>query len=76
MRINASLKIAAEVLGTDRRVVVAREISKVFEEVVSEPLGSLISRFEERSKKDGRLKGEFTLIVGPSLQRKEKKKKK
>lgn len=65
-RIVASLRVAAEVLGADRRIVVAREISKMHEEILCESIASLVDSFAQR----GQVKGEFTGIVGPSVAKK------
>lgn len=75
VRITSCLKVAAEVLGTERRVIVAREISKVFEEIRFETLGALVADYDGRAKKEGRVKGEFTVVIGPSVEGRRRKKK-
>ena len=56
-RILATLKNIQEVLG-DRRVVVARELTKLHEEFIRGFLSKIIKELSERD-----LKGEFTLVV-------------
>ena len=75
VRITSCLKVAAEVLGSERKAIVAREISKVFEEIRFETLGALLADYEGRAKKEGRVKGEFTVVIGPSVEGRRKKKK-
>ncbi len=57
-RIAAALKDMHEVLG-DRKAVVARELTKVHEEVLRGTLGELSAMAESR-----RLKGEIVVVVG------------
>lgn len=47
-----------EYLGTDRRMVIARELTKHFEEEVRGTTASLLAMFQERS-----IRGEFTLVI-------------
>lgn len=56
-RLKASLQDALEVLG-DRQVVVAREITKVFEEVYRGKISEVIKEIEERE-----IRGEVTLVI-------------
>lgn len=57
-RIRQSLLDMAEVFGTDRPACVAREITKMFEEIAWGALGELAERFS------GNVKGEVVLVVG------------
>jgi len=59
-RLLAALKDIAEVLGADRPVAVARELTKKFEEVVRGTAGEVVQRFEQRAPR-----GEITIIIGP-----------
>jgi len=45
----------------DREIVVAREITKLHEEVVRGPIGEIATRFGERE-----VRGEIVIVVGPS----------
>ena len=45
-------------LGTERRLVVARELTKRFEEVMRGTTATLLDTFQERS-----IRGEFTLVI-------------
>jgi 16S rRNA (cytidine1402-2'-O)-methyltransferase len=54
-RIRESLTAAARVLG-DRQVVVARELTKVHEELVRGPIGEVLSQLQEP-------RGEFTVVL-------------
>jgi len=59
-RILASLEDLAEVLSGDRRIVVARELTKLFETVVNDTLGKVL----ERVRNDKNMqKGEFVVLV-------------
>ncbi len=59
-RLSATLHDLAEVLGADRALVVARELTKVHEEFWRGRLGQAVAAWQERAAR-----GEFTLIVGP-----------
>jgi 16S rRNA (cytidine1402-2'-O)-methyltransferase len=56
-RIISTMEICAEVLG-DRRIVLARELTKVYEEVVRTTPREAVERFAKKPPK-----GEFTVIV-------------
>ncbi|MCB1035206.1 MAG: 16S rRNA (cytidine(1402)-2'-O)-methyltransferase [Acidobacteria bacterium] len=58
-RLLASLEDAEEVLG-DRPAAIARELTKVYEEVLRGPLSELRHRLAERPA----LKGEFVVVLG------------
>ncbi len=45
-------------LGTERRLVVARELTKRFEEVTRGTTATLLEAFQTRS-----IRGEFTLVI-------------
>ncbi len=62
-RLAASLKDMAEILG-DRPAAVARELTKLFEEVARDGLAALARRYEA----DGPPKGEIVIVVGPPLE--------
>lgn len=59
-RLVAALKDAVAVLGPDRPLVVARELTKKFEEVVRGSAGEVLARFERQAPR-----GEITLLIGP-----------
>ena len=59
-RLIDSLRDLAAVLG-DRRAAVARELTKLFEEVRRDHLSALIAHYEEA----GPPKGEIVIVVGP-----------
>ena len=60
-RIGASVRVAAEVLGRDRRAVVCRELTKTFEEFRRGTLDELAEYYHE----DRTVKGEIVLLVEP-----------
>lgn len=60
-RLVSLLKALAEVCGEDRRVAVARELTKVHEEFVRGTLAEAAAYYEERPPK-----GEVTLVVAPA----------
>ena len=53
-------------LGGEREIVVARELTKKFEEVARLPLGEARAWLEARAE---RLQGEFALVIAPSAER-------
>lgn len=65
-RIDAALAALAEVFGPEREVLVARELTKVFEQSVRMPLGETAS-WLRADPNHGR--GEFVLVVYPSAER-------
>jgi 16S rRNA (cytidine1402-2'-O)-methyltransferase len=60
-RIAEALQTMAEVLGTDRRAVVAREITKAFEETRRGALGELAAHYRDAATP----RGEIVICVGP-----------
>ena len=67
-RLIKSLEEIRDVLGSDRRVCVAREISKMFEEFVTLPVTEAITHYKNKPAK-----GEIVLIIeGDSTQVKRK----
>ncbi len=63
VRIAASLRALCEVCGADRPAALARELTKLHEEVLRGTLGELAEQAEARS-----LKGEVVLVIGPVSQ--------
>ncbi len=59
-RAAVSLADAAAVFGEERRAAVARELTKLHEEVMRGPLAELAAEVAER----GKLRGEVTVVVG------------
>lgn len=60
-RICATIKVASEVLGLNRRAVVCRELTKTFEEFRRGTLGELTEWYNE----DRVVKGEIVLLIEP-----------
>lgn len=60
-RIGATIKVASEVLGVNRRAVVCRELTKTFEEFRRGTLGELAEWYNE----DRVVKGEIVLLIEP-----------
>lgn len=60
-RVLATLHDLAAQCNGDRQLLVARELTKVHEELLHVPISAAISRFEENPPK-----GEFTMVIGPS----------
>ena len=65
-RIDAALAALADVFGAEREVLVARELTKVFEQSVRMPLGETTA-WLSADPNHGR--GEFVLVVYPPLER-------
>jgi 16S rRNA (cytidine1402-2'-O)-methyltransferase len=61
-RIAATLEDLAERFGPEREIAIARELTKLFEEVVRLPLGRARAWLEERAE---RAQGEFVLVLAP-----------
>jgi len=57
-RLNRTLSDLAEALGADRRLVVARELTKLYEQVLRSTLGKAKQHFEEVDPR-----GEFVLVI-------------
>jgi 16S rRNA (cytidine1402-2'-O)-methyltransferase len=57
-RIQKALEECVELLGPDRQVCIAREISKMFEEFIRGNAGEVLERIKQHP-----LKGEIVLIV-------------
>ena len=59
-RIRETLEDIAAALGTNRPVVLARELTKIHEEFIRGSVAEVLERVKERE-----LKGEITLLIGP-----------
>lgn len=64
-RLEASLKSFETVFGGEREMVVARELTKHYEQFVSGTIASCLAYFESHSDK---VRGEFVIILGGSDQ--------
>lgn len=64
-RIQASLEDMAQALGPERRAVLARELTKLFETVLDDSLAGLVARVAADANQR---KGEFVLIVEGAVQ--------
>ena len=60
-RLAAALRDVADIMGPDREVAVARELTKLFEETRRGTLGDLAAHYTEA----GAPKGEIVLLIGP-----------
>src|SRR5271157_223939 len=59
-RIVETLRDIAEILGPERHVVIAREVTKLYEEFLRGHADNLLEQLERR----GDIKGEITLLIG------------
>jgi 16S rRNA (cytidine1402-2'-O)-methyltransferase len=59
-RIVESIKIMQEIFGAERRITIARELTKQFEQIVRDNLQAINEKFENGEIK---IKGEFVIIV-------------
>ena len=59
-RLMGTLEEIADVLGAQRRVVVAREVTKVYEEFVRGTAAEVLASFKRRQE----IRGEITLLIG------------
>jgi 16S rRNA (cytidine1402-2'-O)-methyltransferase len=64
-RLLETLQDVVEILGSERPVVVARELTKVHEEFVRGTAGEVLSQLESRK---GSLRGEITLLIGKAVE--------
>lgn len=60
-RLLSSLKLIAEMLP-DRQVTVARELTKIYEEVITLPAAEIYAEYKSRE----RIRGEIVLMIGPA----------
>lgn len=65
-RIDVALAALAEVFGAEREILVARELTKVFEQSVRMPLGEAVAWL---SADPNHARGEFVLVVYPPAER-------
>ncbi|PYX85075.1 MAG: 16S rRNA (cytidine(1402)-2'-O)-methyltransferase, partial [Acidobacteria bacterium] len=61
-RLLETMQDIVEVLGLNRQVVIAREVTKIHEEFLRGRAGELLEKLKER----GDVKGEITLLIGKS----------
>jgi 16S rRNA (cytidine1402-2'-O)-methyltransferase len=61
-RIRETLDDISAVLGPSRRVVIARELTKIHEEFLRGTVAEIIGRLKDREQ----LKGEIVLLIGPA----------
>jgi len=59
-RVKEAVEDVIEVLGTDRQVVIAREVTKIHEEFLRGRAGDVLATLNAR----GDIKGEITLLIG------------
>jgi len=59
-RIKASLEDLAQVISVDRRIVLARELTKLYETVVNDSLANVLQRVKDDANMQ---KGEFVVLV-------------
>ena len=65
-RIAATLQDLQARFGSEREIVIARELSKKFEEVARLPLGQALAWLQARAHRD---QGEFVLVLAPGEER-------
>ena len=63
LRINNTLTVMQEVFG-NRKVSIARELTKTYEEIITDDLDDIIRILDKRQQNNNTLKGEVVLIVG------------
>jgi len=62
LRINNTLKVMHQIFG-NRKISIARELTKTYEEVITSNLSDIIKIVHKREKNNNPLKGEVILIV-------------
>jgi 16S rRNA (cytidine1402-2'-O)-methyltransferase len=63
-RVQETLEDMVEVLGGDRHLVLAREVTKIHEEFLRAPAAEVLEAVKEREE----LKGEMTLVIGKAVE--------
>jgi 16S rRNA (cytidine1402-2'-O)-methyltransferase len=61
-RLLETMEDIVKVLGLNRQVVIAREVTKIYEEFLRGRAGELLEKLKQR----GEIKGEITLLIGKS----------
>ena len=61
-RISKTLTSLNDILGDDRKIIIARELTKIYEEVIDGTAQELLTYISEHKKKE---KGEFVVIIEP-----------
>ena len=62
LRINSTLRIMQEIFG-NRKISIARELTKTYEEIITSDLNNIVKIIEKREKDKNPLKGEIILVV-------------
>ena len=62
LRIKNTLKVMQEVFG-NRKISIARELTKIYEEIITSNLNDVLKIIDKREKDSNPLKGEVILIV-------------
>jgi 16S rRNA (cytidine1402-2'-O)-methyltransferase len=63
-RIRETLEEVVEMLGAQRPIVVARELTKIHEEFLRGTAGQVLEILKSRAE----IKGEITLLIGPAVE--------
>ncbi len=69
LRINNTLAVMREVYG-NRKISIARELTKTYEEIITNDLNNVIKIVDERKKNKNPLKGEVILIISGHVKKK------
>ena len=69
LRINNTLAVMLEVFG-NRKISIARELTKTYEEIITGDLNSVIKIVDEREENNNPLKGEVILIIDGYVKKK------
>ena len=69
LRINNTLAVMLEVFG-NRKISIARELTKTYEEIITSDLNSVIKIVDEREENNNPLKGEVILIIDGYVKKK------
>ena len=69
LRINNTLDVMLEVFG-NRKISIARELTKTYEEIITSDLNSVIKIVDEREENNNPLKGEVILIIDGYVKKK------
>ncbi|MFV9876074.1 MAG: 16S rRNA (cytidine(1402)-2'-O)-methyltransferase [Rickettsiales endosymbiont of Dermacentor nuttalli] len=61
-RLNSTLQAMLEIFGTERKVSVLRELTKIYEEHIHGTIDELVSKYN-----NAEVKGEIVIVIGPPI---------
>ena len=65
-RILKTLSLVKDIFGPEHEIFIARELTKIYETIYKDEVGSIIARLESRPEEQ---KGEFVIILTPTIKK-------